>query len=144
MLVENVVAQMIRDAGHTPYFYAKSDRHDAQNRMEIDFLVDRPTLARRHNVSPVEVKSGHNIQLTAKVLREIQAIFVNAISHSRRRLFGKGRHYVRSVLHDAVYRNRLGIPRMDRPQQGDRPDRTRDGQVGCRFLHPARRAHPLR
>ncbi len=60
MLVENMVAQMIRDAGHAPYFYSNSDRHDTQSRMEIDFLVDKPTLARRHNVSPVEVKSGRN------------------------------------------------------------------------------------
>ena len=60
MLVENVVAQMIRDAGHSLFFYSNSDRRDAQSRMEIDFLVDKPTLTRRHNVSPVEVKSGRN------------------------------------------------------------------------------------
>ena len=29
--------------------------------MEIDFLLDKPTLSRRHNVSPVEVKSGANL-----------------------------------------------------------------------------------
>lgn len=60
MIVENVVAQMIRAAGHSPFFYQNSDRVNAENRMEIDFLVDKPTLARRHNVSPVEVKSGRN------------------------------------------------------------------------------------
>ena len=60
MLVEDVVAQMIRDAGHSLFFYSNSDRRDAQSRMEIDFLVDKPTLTRRHNVSPVEVKSGRN------------------------------------------------------------------------------------
>lgn len=61
MLVENVVAQMLRAAGHAPYFYSHADRKHAENRMEIDFLLDKPTLTRRHNVSPVEVKSGSNL-----------------------------------------------------------------------------------
>ena len=61
MLVENVVAQMLRAAGHELYFYSRSDRENADNRMEIDFLLDKPTLSRRHNVSPVEVKSGANL-----------------------------------------------------------------------------------
>jgi len=61
MLVENVVAQMLLASGHVPYFYSHSDRENAANRMEIDFLIDKPTLTRRHNVSPVEVKSGTNL-----------------------------------------------------------------------------------
>lgn len=61
MLVENVVAQMLLAAGHSPYFYSRADRRDSENRMEIDFLLDKSTLTRRHNVSPVEVKSGRNI-----------------------------------------------------------------------------------
>ena len=59
MLVENVVAQMIRAAGHELYFYSNSERDDAADRMEIDFLIDKPVLSRRHNISPIEVKSGH-------------------------------------------------------------------------------------
>jgi len=61
MLLENVVAQMLLASGHLPYFYSNSDRKDAANRMEIDFLLDKPTLTRRHNVSPVDVKSGRNL-----------------------------------------------------------------------------------
>ena len=61
MLLENVVAQMLLASGHAPYFYSHSDRKNAANRMEIDFLLDKPTLSRRHNVSPVEVKSGANL-----------------------------------------------------------------------------------
>ena len=61
MLVENVVAQMLLAAGHLPYFYSNADRKDSANRMEIDFLLDKSTLTRRHNVSPVEVKSGTNV-----------------------------------------------------------------------------------
>ena len=61
MLVENAVAQMLRVAGHAPYFYSCADRAVKENRMEIDFLIDKPILSRRHNVSPVEVKSGANV-----------------------------------------------------------------------------------
>lgn len=61
MLVENAVAQMLLAAGHLPYFYSNADRKDAANRMEIDFLLDKSTLTRRHNVSPVEVKGGSNV-----------------------------------------------------------------------------------
>ena len=58
MIVENVVAQMLRAAGHKLYFYSKSDRLDASNRMEIDFLVAKSRTQSRNNVSPIEVKSG--------------------------------------------------------------------------------------
>lgn len=60
MPMENVVAQMFRAAGHDLYFYINSDRENSANRMEIDFLLDKPTLSRRHNVCPVEVKSGRS------------------------------------------------------------------------------------
>ena len=57
MLMENVVAQMLRASGHQLFFYSNADREHAEDRMEIDFLLDKPTLTRRHNISPVEVKS---------------------------------------------------------------------------------------
>ena len=57
MLMENVVAQMLRAAGHELFFYSNADREHAEERIEIDFLLDKPTLTRRHNISPVEVKS---------------------------------------------------------------------------------------
>ena len=57
MLMENLVAQMIRASGHDLHFYANSDREEKENRMEIDFLLLKPTLTRRHNIVPVEVKS---------------------------------------------------------------------------------------
>ena len=60
MLVENVVAQMFRAAGHKLYFYSNSSRVNGADRMEIDFLVAKPDLTRRHNISPVEVKSGRS------------------------------------------------------------------------------------
>ena len=58
MLVENIVAQMLRTAGHSLFFYSNYDKDDAANRMEIDFLIQKETVTSRHNISPIEVKSG--------------------------------------------------------------------------------------
>ena len=63
--VENAVAQMLRAAGHKLYFYSCSDREDASNRMEIDFLVSKSRTMPRHNVSPIEVKSGRKYSTTS-------------------------------------------------------------------------------
>lgn len=65
MLVENAVAQMLRAAGHELYFYSRYNREDAGQNMEIDFLVDKPGLTRRHNISPVEVKSSREYTTTS-------------------------------------------------------------------------------
>ena len=56
MLYENLVAQMLRAAGNQLYFYVNHDRDDKSNRMEIDFLVAKSALQRRHNISAIEVK----------------------------------------------------------------------------------------
>ena len=58
MLMENVVAQMLVAAGRRLYFYSRSSPDDRSERMEIDFLVSKTRLARKNNVSPVEIKSG--------------------------------------------------------------------------------------
>jgi predicted AAA+ superfamily ATPase len=60
MLVENMAAQMLVAAGRKLYFHSESSSADSKSRMEIDFLVAKSKLARRHNVSPVEIKSGKN------------------------------------------------------------------------------------
>lgn len=65
MLTENMVAQMLVAAGHKLYFYANSDRNDADNRMEIDFLISKSRISSRHNISPIEVKSGSRYTLTS-------------------------------------------------------------------------------
>lgn len=59
MLMENIVAQMLVASGHSLYFYSKN-ANVAEDRMEIDFLVEKPTLTNAHNISPIEVKSGKN------------------------------------------------------------------------------------
>ena len=60
MLVENIVAQMFVASGHRLYFYSNNSRTNADDRMEIDFLVEKPQLTNAHNICPVEVKSGKN------------------------------------------------------------------------------------
>lgn len=57
MLVENLVAQMLRASGHKLFFFSRSDRENASNRMEIDFLIRKPQVTTRHNIVPIEVKS---------------------------------------------------------------------------------------
>lgn len=58
MLMENVVAQMILASGRKPYFYSRIDPSNAENRMEIDFVIAKTKTGRRKNIIPLEVKSG--------------------------------------------------------------------------------------
>lgn len=63
MLMENIVAQMLAVAGHKLFFYSKSSNEDAEERMEIDFLIRKSKITNRHNISPIEVKSGKRFSL---------------------------------------------------------------------------------
>lgn len=65
MLVENIVAQMLRCSGHKLYFFAQGDNEDASNRMEIDFLISKSRVTSRHNIIPIEVKSSVRYTLTS-------------------------------------------------------------------------------
>lgn len=65
MLVENIVAQMLRVAGNELFFYSNYDKEEAENRMQIDFLIQKDKVTSRHNISPIEVKSGTNYTLTS-------------------------------------------------------------------------------
>ncbi len=53
MLLENIVAQMLRCNGHRLYFYSRSDTDNRENHMEIDFLI-----ADSKKICPIEVKSS--------------------------------------------------------------------------------------
>jgi len=53
MLMENIVAQMLRSGGHKLYFYSRTDSSNRANTMEIDFLIDI-----NGKICPVEVKSS--------------------------------------------------------------------------------------
>lgn len=41
MIMENVVAQMLRHNGYKLYFYSHNDNEHRENHMEIDFLITR-------------------------------------------------------------------------------------------------------
>ena len=58
MIVENLVAQMLRASGIQPYFHVEFDATTGACQMEVDFLVEKASLQRRHNISPIEVKSA--------------------------------------------------------------------------------------
>ncbi len=65
MLVENVVAQLLRAAGNKLFFFSSNNREDADERMEIDFLIQKGVITSRHNIIPIEVKSGRNYTLSS-------------------------------------------------------------------------------
>lgn len=54
MILENIVAQMLRKNGHKLYFYSRNDPAHRENHMEIDFLITE-----KKKIAPVEVKSGN-------------------------------------------------------------------------------------
>ncbi|MFI3212996.1 MAG: ATP-binding protein [Eubacteriales bacterium] len=54
MIMENVVAQMLRINGHRLYFYSRNDTNNRANHMEIDFLIKKGK-----KICPIEVKSGN-------------------------------------------------------------------------------------
>lgn len=54
MILENIVAQMLRRNGHRLYFYSRSDTTHRENHMEIDFLITE-----KKKIAPIEVKSGN-------------------------------------------------------------------------------------
>ncbi len=65
MLVENIVAQMLKATGHQLYFYSNANKQDVDSRMQIDFLIQKKVVTSRHNISPIEVKSSTNYTLTS-------------------------------------------------------------------------------
>ncbi len=54
MIMENVVAQMLRTSGHKLYFYSRNDTSNRENHMEIDFLITEGK-----KIAPIEVKSAN-------------------------------------------------------------------------------------
>lgn len=53
MIMENIVAQMLRYNGHKLYFYSRNDNENRENHLEIDFLITE-----KKKIAPIEVKSG--------------------------------------------------------------------------------------
>ncbi|MCM1174162.1 MAG: AAA family ATPase [Blautia sp.] len=94
MIIENIVAQMLTASGCKLYFYTNSSRDDATSRMEIDFLIARSRTGSRHNIIPIEVKSGKNYTLTS--LRKFRAKYTSQI-------------YISYVLHTGDFKEEDGI-----------------------------------
>lgn len=80
MMIENVVAQSLVASGHKLYYYHKSDNSNPENRMEIDFLVEKERLTSRHNICAVEVKSGR--RFTTNSLNKFERKFTEQLSTS--------------------------------------------------------------
>ena len=49
---------------HKLFFYSKSSE-EAEERMEIDFLLQKDRVTSRHNIRPIEVKSSKNYTLSS-------------------------------------------------------------------------------
>lgn len=80
MLVENVVAQMLKASGHELFFYSNNSKDSAEDRMEIDFLVSKPVITNRHNISPIEVKSSNSYTITS--LNKLRTKFALMLAES--------------------------------------------------------------
>ncbi|MCK9548175.1 MAG: AAA family ATPase [Sphaerochaeta sp.] len=77
MIMENSVAQMLVASGHKLYFYSNPSRDDASSRMEIDFLIAKSKISNRHNICPIEVKSGKYYTLSS--LRKFRAKYAQQL-----------------------------------------------------------------
>lgn len=65
MLMENIVAQMLVSSGRKIYFFSRNDRNDSSDTMEIDFLISKDLITSKHNIIPIEVKSGDRYTFTS-------------------------------------------------------------------------------
>lgn len=71
MLIENIVAQMLTANGNNLFFYSKSSE-EAENHMEIDFLLQKDKVTTRHNICPIEVNSHVGTILKCKGYQQIE------------------------------------------------------------------------
>lgn len=94
MIYENAVAQMLTAAGHKLYYYANASRNNTADRMEIDFLVAGHKTTNRHNIAPIEVKSGKRYRLAS--LNKFRQKFAEQTREPY-------------VIHDGDYREEDGI-----------------------------------
>lgn len=65
MIIENIVSQMLISSKHKLYFFSKYSKENASDRMGIDFLIVNHKITPRHNISPIEVKSGKNYTINS-------------------------------------------------------------------------------
>ena len=93
MLIENIVSQMLVAGGNNLFFFSKSSQ-DSEQRMEIDFLLRKNKVTSKHNIRPIEVKSGKNYTLSS--LMKFQNRYADHVTTP-------------TVLHTADYKIENGI-----------------------------------
>lgn len=74
MIMENVVAQMLRYNGHKLYFYSRSDNLKRENDIEMDFLITKGK-----KISSIEVKSSNFT--THSSLNKFEKKFISKIEN---------------------------------------------------------------
>ncbi len=77
MFIENLVAQMLVASKNRLYYYAKNSITSSLDRMEIDFLIQKETITNKHNIIPIEVKSGKNYTFSS--LKKFKNKFSNYV-----------------------------------------------------------------
>lgn len=78
MIIENVVAQLLKINHNHIYFYSKYSKENSSDRMEIDFVIPKIKITSRKNVDVIEVKSG--IRYTYKSLEKYSVKFADYIN----------------------------------------------------------------
>lgn len=58
MVLENIVAQMLVASNRKLYYFSRNERENSESTMEIDFLISKGQITSKHNIIPIEVKSG--------------------------------------------------------------------------------------
>ena len=95
MFMENIVAQMLRAAGHRLYFYSRSNTSNRINHIEIDFLITC-----ENKMVPIEVKSSSYRKHSS--LDKFRNKFRNKIGDSFI-LYGKDLMIKDEVIHLPIY-----------------------------------------
>ena len=94
MVIENVVSQMLRAAGHKLFFFSSYSKASSDDRMEIDFLIRNRDVTSRHNIRPLEVKS--TVKYTITSLNKFASKYGSYISSP-------------TVIHPADYKEQDGV-----------------------------------
>lgn len=77
MVLENIVAQSLVSSGRKLYFFSKYNYENSRDTMEIDFLISKDTITSKHNIIPIEVKSGE--RYTFSSLNKLKQKYQNFI-----------------------------------------------------------------
>ncbi len=67
LILENIVAQMLVSNNRKLYFFSRNDRENSNETMKIDFLISNSKITSKHNIIPIEVKSGERYTFSSIV-----------------------------------------------------------------------------